>query len=134
MFFFSFLHVKCIIFKNYALVYAQQPAPHFDYWRRYEVGPRKKFTLTGLHPDTCYIACIMSLHNVGQASISRSLRFKTRTCWWSVDGSFCTKIQLRNYKIAGQLTIHFGILVCYCIKWMVMKMLKEKLIHNPIHK
>nr|CAD2189213.1 unnamed protein product [Meloidogyne enterolobii] len=67
--------------EKYLLLFTQEPAPPFQYWRRFEAGKRRKFTLIGLNADTRYIVCTVALHNFGQAAISRSLRFKTRS-WW----------------------------------------------------
>ena len=38
--------------KKYLLLFTQEPAPPFQYWRRFEAGKRRKFTLIGLNADT----------------------------------------------------------------------------------
>ncbi|VDK47641.1 unnamed protein product [Anisakis simplex] len=41
--------------ESYVILFAQEPAPQFHYWKRYRCGKSKKFTITDLSPDTRYI-------------------------------------------------------------------------------
>jgi hypothetical protein len=63
-------------------MFAQEPAPQFRHWQRFDIGKRKKFTLTDLQNDTKYICCVLAQHNFGLAAMSKSLRFKTRSWWY----------------------------------------------------
>ncbi|KAL3079267.1 hypothetical protein niasHS_013661 [Heterodera schachtii] len=71
--------------EQYFLLFAQEPAPQFQYWRRFEIGKNKRFTLTDLSPDTRYVVCVFAAHNFGFAAMSRTLRFKTRSWWFQDD-------------------------------------------------
>ncbi|KAI1716026.1 ion channel domain-containing protein [Ditylenchus destructor] len=46
--------------ENYTLMFAQEPAPQFRFWQRFDIGSRKRFTLTELNNDTRYICCTRS--------------------------------------------------------------------------
>ncbi|KAI6229161.1 hypothetical protein M3Y95_00502200 [Aphelenchoides besseyi] len=71
------LHEKTTV-QSYVVMFAQEPAPQFRYWRRYRVGRSHVFTITGLNADTHYVCCILAEHNFGLAAMSKSIRFKTR--------------------------------------------------------
>uniref|UniRef100_A0A914HJX2 Potassium channel domain-containing protein n=1 Tax=Globodera rostochiensis TaxID=31243 RepID=A0A914HJX2_GLORO len=57
--------------EQYFLLFAQEPAPQFQYWRR-------------------YVVCVFAAHNFGFAAMSRTLRFKTRSWWYQDDDSSAT--------------------------------------------
>ncbi|KAI6189249.1 TWiK family of potassium channels protein 7 [Aphelenchoides besseyi] len=71
--------------ESYVVMFAQEPAPQFRYWRRYRVGRSHVFTITGLNADTHYVCCILAEHNFGLAAMSKSIRFKTRI--WDFESS-----------------------------------------------
>lgn len=74
--------------ESYVILFSQEPAPQFHFWRRYSCGSAKRFTITDLLPDTRYIMCVTAEHNFGLAAMSKSLRFKTRKSWCNDDCNY----------------------------------------------
>ncbi|KAL3984910.1 Ion channel family protein [Acanthocheilonema viteae] len=69
--------------ESYALLISKEPAPQFSSWQLYSCDNNKSFTVTELLPNTRYIVCVIAKHNSGLATVSKSLRFKTKKHWFS---------------------------------------------------
>uniref|UniRef100_A0A915D819 Uncharacterized protein n=1 Tax=Ditylenchus dipsaci TaxID=166011 RepID=A0A915D819_9BILA len=92
--------------ENYTLMFAQEPAPQFRHWQRFDIGKRKRFTLTELNNDTRYICCVLAQHNFGLAAMSKSLRFKTRSWWYDEDSVQAN--QPGQYSRKGSTAVSLG--------------------------
>ncbi|CAD5226193.1 unnamed protein product [Bursaphelenchus okinawaensis] len=60
-------------------MFTKDPMPPTTQWTRYRIGKVKRFTFSELLPETRYICAVTAEHNAGLATMSKTLRFRTKT-------------------------------------------------------
>ncbi|CAD5231114.1 unnamed protein product [Bursaphelenchus xylophilus] len=60
-------------------MFTKDPMPPTTQWTRFRVGRVKRFTFSDLQPETRYICAVTAEHNAGLATMSKTLRFRTKT-------------------------------------------------------